>query len=258
MIKHKLIPSFLPVFNGFYSTIFEASEDQVIESQYTYDDYEFDYSGYGKAVAIACVNQIEKQLPEYGINGVSIKFDKISSPKEYNFYNDSIWVRYRLTSEAVKNVNDYLLKNKEAFATYVKKNYTSCSGFWSSYSNEVSVWFNEYLTTKDKLDHCFGAVLEFIFENEGYTSFNLYEDTCDKFYLDGWLKEGIANVDTDIESYSKENYLNKDAVTIACELVGIFENDGREFDWLTYGYVETKVNEYFNSVAKHTLTLKFN
>ncbi len=250
MIKHKLIPSFLPVFNGFYSTVFEPSEDFVIEN--------YDYSGYRKQVAIACVNQIEKQLTEYGINGVSIKFDAINSPKEYNIYNDSIWVKYRLTSEAIKNINDYLLTNKEAFATYVKERYTSCSGFWSSYSNEVSVWFNEYLKDKDKLSHCFGAVLEFIFENERYTSFDLYEDTSNKFYLEGWLKEGIANVDTDIESYSKENYLTKDVTTITAELVEMFENDNRIFDWLTYDYVENKVNEYFNSVAKYTLTLKFN
>src|ERR1035437_692110 len=257
MITHKLIPSFLPVFNGFYSTVFEPNEASEIEAPYTYDDYEFDYEGYHNEVSKNCVKVIADKLIEFGIKGISIKFELLSKPKEYNFANDSIWVKYRLTNEGLANVNKFLKNNKQAFADYIKQRYTSYDGFRSFWSNNSEVWFGEYLTNKKDLEHCFGAIMEFIFYVKEYGSFDLYEDVSNDYgiYLYATLKEGIANVDNDIQSYTEANYANKDSLTIACELNTIFENDGREFDWLTFDYIETRVNNYFNAIAKQTLNL---
>lgn len=255
-LKHKIIPSFLPVFCGFYETIFEPNEDYVIESPFTYEDYEFDYTGYRTNVAKACVDAIENKLKEFDINGVIITYEKISSPKYYNFETDSIYVKYKLTGKAVKNINDYLTINKEAFATYVKDNYTSRDGFNSFWSNDINDWFKIYLPNKEKLKHCFGAVLEFIFENEKYTYRELYDDVCgDATFLDGWLKENVATVTDVIATYTKENYLTKDITTITAELVVHFESEDITGDFLTYGYIEKYVIETFSEIDNKTLNL---
>jgi hypothetical protein len=195
MLKHKNIESFLPVFNGFYGTHFEPDEESTIESPYTWDDYEFDYVGYRTNVSLACCDAIENKLNDIGIKGVTIKYQNLSSPREYNFANDSINVKYKLTDTAVKAINSYLIDNKEAFTTYIKNRYTSRDGFMSWHSNDANDWLNDKLSDKKELSHAFGAVLEFIFENEGYEAYNLYEDITDigDVWLNGWLKEGVTD-----------------------------------------------------------------
>jgi len=53
------IKSYLPIFQGFYETIFEPCEDHIIEEPYNYDDYDFDYDEYREEMAKDCVNAIE-------------------------------------------------------------------------------------------------------------------------------------------------------------------------------------------------------
>ena len=63
------IKTFLPVFTGFYNTIFEPNESSEIDNynqlqgaDYNYDDFEFDYEDYRKRVAEQCVESIEIEL----------------------------------------------------------------------------------------------------------------------------------------------------------------------------------------------------
>jgi hypothetical protein len=183
----KFIESFLPVFTGFYGTVFEANEDMVIEEPYSYDDYKFDYRGYEKDCGIKCTKVIQDKLNEIGKFGVKIEYQNTSSPREYNFTNDSINVKFILSKGTTKKIEKYLSKNAATFAEYIKKHYTSRDGFMSFYSNDAKVWLNEYLNDEKKLEHCFGTILEFIFDNEGYTDYNLYEDIADSVYLSGEL-----------------------------------------------------------------------
>ena len=256
MLRARSIQSFLPVFNGFYSTVFEPDEESTIESPYKYDDYEFDYSEYNQRVSKACVNQIERKLAELGFN-IQIVFEALISPREYNFANDSINVLYKLKPSDVKGINDYLKANVNEFDAYITERYTSRSGFMSWYSNDFQDWFKEYLTNKDKLAHVFGAVLEFIFANENYTAFDLYEDICSDCYLDGWLKEGVGGVAERIETYANDNYTTKDIDSIVTELYNEFENEDltNEYDWLTYNYIKELVNGVFNNIDRNTLNL---
>jgi hypothetical protein len=253
MLKHKNIESFLPVFNGFYSTVFEPSEDSVIESPYTYDNYEFDYEGYNERVAKKCCDKLEEKLAEFGINGVTIIYQNVSSPKEYNFYNDSINAKYKLTSEAIKAINKYLVEAKEDFSQYIYDRYTDRSGFMSHYCNDSRVWLTEYLSKKDQLSHAFGAVLEFIFENEGYEPFNLYEDICGDIWLDGSLKEGVSEVDQHIKEYTQDNYTTKDPITVSCELAKHYEDT--ELEYLDYSYIENLVKKIYQEIDNKTLNL---
>ena len=185
----KKIESYLPIFPGFYNTLFECDcEESEIEEGKTYDDYDFDYADYHKRVAERCVEAIENELKDFNIK---VEFQDLISPRFYNFSNDSINVEYTLENNSFDLVLDYLNENKEEFKTYIKERYTSYDGFSSFYSNDADVWLNEYLKDDKKQAHAFGAVLDFILFNEEYTSENLYGDVCDEMYVYGELKENV-------------------------------------------------------------------
>ena len=98
--------TWLPVFPGFYGTFFDGEGIYEQEIEYIHEEYDEDlaevmesslytskagqklWDDYQDSIARQCVQAIEKELsPEYV---TSIKFEEISSPKFYNFSNDSI------------------------------------------------------------------------------------------------------------------------------------------------------------------------
>lgn len=254
MLKHKNIESFLPIFTGFYSTFFECQcEDSYIESPYTYDDYDFDYSEYKIRVAKACVDAIETKLNELGID-ISVKFQSIYSPRYYNFSNDSINVKYKLTDDTINAINKYILKEYEFFEMYLKQNYTSRDGFHSNWSNDANVWLNEYLTDKKDLSHVFGATLDFILKNEGYDVEALYNDVHDEtYYIDCALKEGRNTKDaTDYAiNYTRDNYMTKDAETLINDVLTTFEDN----IYVTYDLIKKEVISAIKGIEDKTLNL---
>lgn len=251
-ITKKLIKSFLPVFPGFYETLFAPEEDSIIEEPYNFDDYEFDYDGFRTEMAKACCDAIETELKPLGIKVI---FEEIRSPRFYNFDTDSINVTYKLSAKTGKLLYDYLQKNIVAFTKYIKDHYTSRDGFNSFWSNDVKEWFDyEYTQEENKLKHTFGAMLEFYFENEGYTTEDLYYAT-DSVYLDGGLKEGVHVADKHIRQYAKDNYIAKAKETIVIELCEYFVNEGIEYDFLTFGYIDKIVSEVFAEIDSKTLNL---
>ncbi|MEK6880346.1 MAG: hypothetical protein AABY22_12090 [Nanoarchaeota archaeon] len=258
VLKNRTIASFLPVFNGFYGTYFEPDEEHIIEEPYSYENYSFDYDSYRKNVAQDCVTAIENKLIDLGLNGIKITFENVSSPAYYNYGNDSINVTYKLTPQGIKAINTYLKDNKEAYSEYIKERYTSRSGFASFYDNDADVWLGSYLKDAKQLEHCFGALLEFIFENEKYTHVDLHSEVYDKSYLEGWLNDDVTSVINEIEAYTKNNYNTKDLVTLVCDLVKYFKQPdtiviGR--DYLTFDYIENKVKDIFDEIEGNTLSL---
>lgn len=189
MLKHRNIPSWLPIFPGFYQTIFEADEEAYIEDGKSVADYEWNYAKYHVDMAKEVTEEIQRQIPlQLGIHGVTIIFEALQSPKEYNFSTDNVNVTFKLTHGAVKDFNNYLLNNLETFIAYLKEHYTSRAGFASFYSTDYTAWFNEYLRDKNKLENCFGSVLQFMFENEGYDYEKLYYAVEGNVILEGELK----------------------------------------------------------------------
>lgn len=185
-----LIESYLPIFNGFYNTHFEADEESCIEDGKTYDDYEFNYEDYRERVATACCEAIQKELKDLAIK---VEFQTVISPKYYNFSNDSINVAYHLEENSYKNLYKYILENKEAFNSYIKDNYSSYDGFMSFHSNNADDWMMS-LIEEDELKHKFGACLEFYLENEEFTIDDLVMNdnvTSETSYVSGELKNDI-------------------------------------------------------------------
>ena len=173
------VKTYLPVFPGFYSTIFEPDESLEISnineereqkglSELGFDAFEFDYDGYKDQVCRSVTSVVERQLKDFV---TSIDFEELISPRFYNYSNDSINVIIKLSNKNVKAILSYLETNKETFAQYLRDNYTSSSGFISHYDNDIARFMADSpLEHKHKL----GSILNFICESEGITQETLY------------------------------------------------------------------------------------
>lgn len=182
----KTIKTYLPVFPGFYNTIFEPNEDSVIEYPYTSDDYDFNYDEYFKDCSIKCCEAIQNKLKEKGFN-CKIQFEQLRSPREYNFSNDAIDVNIKISPAFITRLQKFCTLS--TFATYLER-YKSCSGFISHYSHYASDWLTyinaDYLEANP---HILGSLLEFVLETVEYDSEALYYDVYDKCWLFGEIKE---------------------------------------------------------------------
>jgi hypothetical protein len=180
------IETYLPIFPGFYNTLFESDEDNEIFSinqdriskylpEIGYDDCEWDYEDYRQNVSKECTSYIETELQDiFKDKNIKVKFQELRSPKEYNFENDSINVEISMSKKTLGLVKKYLTDEMEAFSEYIKDRYTSYDGFLSSYSNDAETWLSEYFDEIFENVHYFGAILEFIFKNEEVTYYDMY------------------------------------------------------------------------------------
>lgn len=191
----KKYETFLPVFPGFYGTIFESEEEAEIDrinedrsdarlEKIDDGSIEFDEDGYRRAIAAKCCNFLSKKLQELNL-AQEIFFQAISSPREYNFANDSINISVGLTVKNRKAIQAYVLGHRKEFQEFLKGRYTACSGFIPRYSNLLLDWSDE--TGKfykfENPGHYLGAVLEFICECEEITEEDMYE-ACSDIYLE--------------------------------------------------------------------------
>jgi len=176
----KTIETFLPVFNGFYGTLFEsdsAEESELRDLDKTSYEVNFDYKEYMERVSIACVGAIQQYLLHDNI-AVGIEFKELASPREYNFTNDTIWVELKISEDSF----DYLMKycfvdNAKEFQEFLTREYASRSGFVSFVEDDIKQWESEFLQEESKyFGKCFGGLLNFYFENEGYTDADLQND----------------------------------------------------------------------------------
>ncbi len=175
------IQTYLPVFTGFYESLFDLDTDNFCEEHdCSYDDLEIDYNAYHLAVS----KQLCKVVGDYMSDFIgTIKFESLKSPKYYNFENDSINV---LIGPIKENISNYIYEHKEEFCKYLKENYSSCDGFISHHSNSFDEW--EQLTKNFRSfkvhTHYLGSILEFIAQNEEITEGSIYYDVMES--IDTW------------------------------------------------------------------------
>lgn len=202
-MKTTKINTYLPVFTGFYCTVFEPFNEEIeieeindhrVKKGLTtigYDDCQFNYKEYEKTVSKECVDAVETKLQETIGKGIEIEFEKLVSPKEYNFANDSINVEISLNKEAQQTIVKILKDNEQEFKTFIKDRYSSCDGFISSHSKYSEEWIEAIKTfDNDLLSHKLGAVLGFILEIvEEYDDSDLYNDLESTFiYCDNYTE----------------------------------------------------------------------
>ncbi len=174
--------TWLPVFPGFYNTIWDES-DRYVEYEL---DNEFDfrrnypelaavpwdfikehfwdvinYPSANGAVARAALEALPRILPDGMVTAT--EFEELRSPREYNFYNDA--VNCKITVD-LSNLQGYLADHREALGKYLRRRYTSRDGFFSSYPNYVEAWEAATAGWTDLGGHYLGALLNFVAHNE--------------------------------------------------------------------------------------------
>lgn len=120
---------------------------------------ELDFSRFAKDTAKAYCAEIARRLDEIGFDETFIVFEKIVSPKFYNFTTDS--VDCKITFDAEQAL-EYCRNHLGAFREYLIENYRSRSGFISFYSHDPSEW----LDWENWGHHEPGSILQFILQNE--------------------------------------------------------------------------------------------
>lgn len=197
-MKKSEIKTFLPVFTGFYNTIWQYDYDNIFDGvnnerknknlkEIDFDLLKIDYEQYENDIAIALCDILKELLKDYVNN---ITFENIYNPKTYNFSTDSINC---IIEPKKDNISKFIYEHKKDFIEYLKQNYTSCDGFWSHYSNNFQDWAEntENFTDFSKNSHYLGSILQFIFNMLDYDILNdIYYDikdcVCEYEYIENY------------------------------------------------------------------------
>ncbi len=169
------VNTWLPVFPGFYNSIFEPDETDEMYyinkerqekglSELDWNQFEWDYEEYQNNICLQCTDHVDGVLKDLDFAN-SVTFERLSYPQYYNFRNDSIDCEIEFTEKQLQAIYKYLETNADEFKEYIKDHYTSCSGFISSYSNDSEAWLYDF----DEIildSHQCGAILDFVMRNE--------------------------------------------------------------------------------------------
>ena len=189
----KTIKSYLPIFQGFYNTHFD--NDGVIDNamynieedglKLEFADIKWELKDYMDRVANKCISSIWNYFKHGGYT-MDIEFEKVYSPREYNFENDVIYCTYSVSDKDFTELVDYLQINLEAFREFLDNKYSSRSGFISFFSADPQKWFEEYLNEdSDKFGRTFAGIIEFYLINEGYIVDDMLSDCQEELsYID--------------------------------------------------------------------------
>lgn len=189
-MKKQNISTFLPIFNGFYNTIFDSTsqiENEVdfinqnrIDKGLNNIDYEalkIDNESFENDISKELCNILENELKDY--------VTKIAYEKQAK---NSIDVVIEPKEKAIKK---YIYDNQVKYIEYLKARYTSYDGFFSHYNNDFDSWKidTENFSNFGKNGHILGSILEFIAINEGITEYTLFES------LEVYISSYILNYD---------------------------------------------------------------
>lgn len=145
-------------FAGFYESRYSGGLDSVQERFVEYEveknpglnpdipnEALWHCADYGKAydhIARAYVDQFNQHLiDEYELD-LDLKFESMTSPREYNFQTDRIFCE--ISEENVRKLREAV--SDPALRHAIKERFTSRSGFISSYDNDLDDWSTDLLT----------------------------------------------------------------------------------------------------------------
>lgn len=185
-MKHK---TWLPVFSGFYNTIW--SQDSGIsdylyeDKELTYDDLEIDNEQYENDLVKELCTIIARRLEAFVR---SIALERVYHPKEYNYSTDAGYVIVDVKKLKLRN---YMLKHERELEQYLTR-YQSRDGFSSWYESDVESWkiatneYTEFGGDHDRKHHRLGSILNFICEQLEITEESLYYETQTR--IDSYIK----------------------------------------------------------------------
>ena len=150
--------------------IYDLNEDeqQVLEDSYLSVNRVSFYNEIAEHYTDLYINALNERLKGFTLNA---KFNLLTSPREYNFETDRIFIDIE-RDHAIDFIK-YTIKNyKKELENKIKERFTSRSGFWSHYKNELDLWTQDY----SEWDHNqIGTCFELFFELFDFDELYFYE-----------------------------------------------------------------------------------
>lgn len=242
------VETWLPVFSGFYSNSYWEenldNEAEYFEDEYGYKGEQgydgelwrfFDYKKWQDDIVKSFCDVLTEKLSEFV---KSIIFQKVVSPREYNFTNDAGDV---IIIANIKAIRDYIYANRSAYEKYLEDTYTGYDGFIPSYHNFFEAWVNYTHDFTDYSDngHYLGSVLQFIASQHELTEGELYEQVKEGIYESEYFKDELYDKCNEIRTFVQQHYSDPNRLTL------LHENfDSAEFDFETIiGKVDKEIED---------------
>ena len=122
--------------------IYDLNEDeqQVLDDSYLSVNRSYFYNQIAEDYTNFYIEILNRRLKGFTLKA---KFNLITSPREYNFETDRIFIEIE-ENHAIDFIK-YIIKNyKKELENKIKERFTSRSGFWSHYKNGLDLWTNDY------------------------------------------------------------------------------------------------------------------
>ena len=186
-----------------YTDIYNLNED---EQQILWDNYlsvnrVFFYNKIAEHYTDLYIDALNERLEGFTLKG---KFNLLTSPKEYNFETDRIFIDIE-RDHAIDFIK-YIIRNyKKELEKKIEDRFTSRSGFWSHYKNGLDLWTQDY----SEWDH---NQIGTCFELFDFDELNFYESLSETiiFNLENTLgKDGIDLLDKKQKEKDKKELMNK-------------------------------------------------
>jgi len=209
-------------FDGFYNSYISSDIEHQIGQQIEWDSDIYDlnedeqqilWDNYLSVNRSSFYNEIAEHYTDLYIDALNeilegftlkAKFNLLTSPKEYNFETDRIFIDIE-RDHAIDFIK-YIIKNhKKELENKIKERFTSRSGFWSHYKNGLDLWTKDY----SEWDH---NQIGTCFELFDFDELNFYESLSETIMnnLGNTLgKEGIDLLDKKQKEIDKKDLMNK-------------------------------------------------
>ena len=191
----------LPFFCGFYESplyncdtlYWETTEnemeywrDRFDDETLTADDLDIDFPRFTEECAKAYMDVFFNNADCPGFIK-SMEFSKIVSPSYYNFETDRLFVNVEFEEDWRDKVKTFMDENKEWLTERIKKDWSSCDGFFSFMDNTYEGWFDE-LQSDDADERYIGVMIGYIMycANEDIYD-DLISDTLENFYIGEYI-----------------------------------------------------------------------
>lgn len=199
-------------FSGFYETLHDMRCDDAVEGFFTYNNETGEEQDLPEAFWDADINwaAIRNEYCEEYVKAFADEFDltltflEMTSPREYNFTSDRIFVN--IPREQMDVIKDKVFAD-DAGRKYIQDTYTSYSGFWSHYSNDLT----DEEWTRETLDECqYGTILKYYVESiEGDGEENWYEREAtltENFEMSNWssVDQAVSEVEKTIKELKEK------------------------------------------------------
>lgn len=161
-----------------YDSVF--TDPEVLEAFSTACNYRKVYLEYAKAYS--------EELGEKA--GIKWKFERMDSPREYNFSTDRIFCD--ITQAEVKRL--FKAVSRDYLEGWVKDTFTSRSGFTSFYSADLAEWGDVKTWDHNQVGCLVEAYIDEIAQLDGeFISYDLMSDYLCNGYLESWLCAATPN-----------------------------------------------------------------